>query len=80
MELFENQSSDFLFGKNDYIEILWGVEEFLVQREYYLVHIHGFYILIIYLLNTNQIHQRISLGNYYVRGIIFQHLAKVMTK
>lgn len=34
MELFENQSSDFLFGKNDYIEILWGVEEFLVQREY----------------------------------------------
>lgn len=34
MELFENQSSDFLFGENDYIEILWGVEEFLVQREY----------------------------------------------
>ena len=34
MELFENQSSDFLFGRNDYIEILWGVEEFLVQREY----------------------------------------------
>ena len=24
MELFENQSSDFLFGRNDYIEILWG--------------------------------------------------------
>ena len=34
LELFENQSSDFLFGKNDYIEILWGVEEFLVQKEY----------------------------------------------
>lgn len=34
MALFENQSSDFLFGRNDYIEILWGVEEFLVQREY----------------------------------------------
>ena len=34
MELFENQSSDFLFGENDYIEILWGVEEFFVQREY----------------------------------------------
>ena len=34
MELFENQSSDFLFSKNDYIEILWGVEEFLVQKEY----------------------------------------------
>ena len=49
-------------------------------RYTHLVHMHGFYILIIYLLNTNQIHQRISLGNYYVRGIIFQHLAKVMTK
>lgn len=53
---------------------------FLYRENTHLVHIHGFYILIIYLLNTNQIHQRISLGNYYVRGIIFQHLAKVMTK
>ena len=34
MELFENQSSDFIFGRNDYIEILWGIEEFLVQKEY----------------------------------------------
>lgn len=36
IELFENQSADFIFGRNDYIEILWGVEEFLVQREYAL--------------------------------------------
>lgn len=34
LKLFEHQSSDFLFGKNDYTEILWGVEEFLVQKEY----------------------------------------------
>lgn len=33
-ELFENQSADFIFGRNDYIEILWGIEELLVQREY----------------------------------------------
>lgn len=34
MNLFESQSSDFLFGKNDYIHILWGVDRFLVQYEY----------------------------------------------
>lgn len=32
--LFENQSSDFLFGRNAYINILWGVEQFLVQKEF----------------------------------------------
>lgn len=34
MALFEKQSSDILFGKNDYISILFGVDEFLVQNEY----------------------------------------------
>lgn len=34
MGLFENQSSDFLFGRNAYINILWGVEQFLVQKEF----------------------------------------------
>lgn len=34
MNLFQKQSSDILFGKNDYINILFGVDEFLVQREY----------------------------------------------
>lgn len=32
--LFENQSSDFIFGRNAYINILWGVEQFLVQKEF----------------------------------------------
>lgn len=35
LALFENQSSDFLFGRNSYIDILWGVEQFLSQREYF---------------------------------------------
>ena len=34
MSLFENQSGDILFGKNEYINILWGIEELLTQREY----------------------------------------------
>lgn len=34
MSLFENQDSDFLFGRNAYISILWGVEQFLVQKEF----------------------------------------------
>lgn len=33
--LFQNQSSDFLFGRNAYIDILWGIEQFLCQREYF---------------------------------------------
>lgn len=34
MGLFENQSSDLMFGRNAYINILWGVEQFLVQKEF----------------------------------------------
>lgn len=34
MGLFEKQSSDFLFGRNAYINILWGIEQFLVQKEF----------------------------------------------
>ncbi len=34
MGLFENQSDDFLLGRNAYIDILWGVEQFLVQKEF----------------------------------------------
>lgn len=34
MSLFENQTSDFIFGRNAYIHILWGVEQFLVQKEF----------------------------------------------
>lgn len=32
--LFENQDADFIMGKNHYINILFGVDEFLLQREY----------------------------------------------
>ena len=32
--LFENQSCDFIMGKNAYIDILWGIEQFLVQKDY----------------------------------------------
>ena len=35
LSLFQNQSSDFLFGRNAYIDILWGVEQFLVQKDYF---------------------------------------------
>ena len=33
--VFENQTSDFLFGRNAYINILWGIEQFLVQQDYF---------------------------------------------
>lgn len=33
--LFHNQSNDFLFTRNAYIDILWGVEQFLSQKEYF---------------------------------------------
>ena len=33
-ELFAVQTSDFIMGKNYYIDILFGVDEFLVQNEY----------------------------------------------
>ncbi len=35
LSLFQNQSNDILFGRNAYIDILWGVEEFLCQKEYF---------------------------------------------
>lgn len=34
LSLFEKQSNDFVFGRNAYIDILWGNEQFLVQNEY----------------------------------------------
>lgn len=34
MDLFEHQDPDFLMGKNYYYRILFGVEEFLLQREF----------------------------------------------
>ncbi len=34
MSLFDSQTSDFILGKNYYINILFGVDEFLVQDEY----------------------------------------------
>lgn len=33
--LFQNQSDDFIFGKNSYIEILWGIEQFLTQKDFF---------------------------------------------
>lgn len=33
--LFKNQTSDFIFGRNAYINILWGIEQFLVQKVYF---------------------------------------------
>lgn len=33
--LFQNQSSDFLFGRNSYINILWGIEQLLVQKQFF---------------------------------------------
>ena len=35
LSLFRNQSDDFLFGQNVYINILWGAEQFLVQKDYF---------------------------------------------
>lgn len=34
MSLFDTQTSDFILDKNCYIDILFGVDEFLVQEEY----------------------------------------------
>ena len=33
--LFQKQTSDFLFERNEYTDILFGIEEFLLQKEYY---------------------------------------------
>lgn len=35
LSLFQNQSSDFLLGRNAYIDILWGLEQFLTQRDFF---------------------------------------------
>ena len=35
LKLFQNQTSDFLFGENAYIQILYGVEQFLVQKDFF---------------------------------------------
>lgn len=35
LSLFQNQTSDFLLGRNAYIDILWGMEQFLTQRDYF---------------------------------------------
>ena len=34
LQLFERQSGNVIFGRNDYMEILWGAEEFLLQKEF----------------------------------------------
>ncbi len=35
LSLFQNQSNDFLLGRNAYIDILWGLEQFLTQKDYF---------------------------------------------
>ena len=35
LKLFQNQTSDFFFGENAYIQILYGVEQFLVQKDFF---------------------------------------------
>ena len=35
LDLFRNQSGDLFFGRNAYIDILWGVEQFLLQKDYF---------------------------------------------
>ena len=35
LELFVKQTSDFIFSRNPYVDILWGVEQFLVQKKYF---------------------------------------------
>lgn len=35
LSLFQNQSSDIFLGRNFYVNILWGIEQFLVQKEYF---------------------------------------------
>lgn len=33
--LFQNQSNDFPFNRNHYIDILWGIEQFITQKEFF---------------------------------------------
>ena len=35
LSLFQNQSKDILFGRNSYIEILFGIEQYLVQKDFF---------------------------------------------
>lgn len=35
LSLFQNQSEDFPWGRNTYIDILWGVEQFLTQKDFF---------------------------------------------
>lgn len=35
LTLFRNQTADVLFGRNVYIHILWGIEQFIVQKGYF---------------------------------------------
>ena len=35
LALFQNQSSDILFGRNSYIDILWGIEQLIAQKEFF---------------------------------------------
>lgn len=35
ISLFKNQSNDFIFEKNSYIDILWGIEQFIVQKKFF---------------------------------------------
>ena len=35
LSLFQNQSRDILLGRNAYIDVLWGVEQFLTQRDFF---------------------------------------------
>lgn len=35
LSLFQNQSQDFLFGGNSYIDILWGIEQLLSQKDFF---------------------------------------------
>lgn len=34
LQIFERKESDYLFGRNAYIKILWGLEDLLVQKDY----------------------------------------------
>lgn len=35
LSLFQNQSNDFILGRNSYIDILWGIEQFIAQKEFF---------------------------------------------
>ena len=35
LSLFQDQSNDFIFERNSYIDILWGIEQFIAQKEFF---------------------------------------------